>query len=300
MRLDAVSIFVKVVELKSLTAASDLLALPKSTISRRLAGLEKHLGVKLLHRTTRRMVLTEAGVSYYESCLKAVELIENANRAIREASEEPCGRLVVTAPHLFGTSFLMPVVKDYMQQYPKVEVTMELSQEPLDIVARKIDVAVRVGTINDPSLVARKVGMGGAKYYASPEYVSARGMPRSPSELATHDCIVQDTDQGPHRWPFVSSEGSVSVVVNSRLRINNFAMCYEAMLAGLGISRIPSFFAARDLALGRLVCVLEEWTPKPAPVSVVYSSRSHLVKRVRLFVELALDHLPSLLKQTLG
>jgi len=299
LRLDAVSIFVKVVELKSITAASNLLELPKSTISRRLTDLENHLGVKLLHRTTRRMVLTEAGISYYENCLKAVELIENANRTIRETSEEPCGRLVVTAPHLFGTSFLMPVVKDYMQQYPKVEVTLELSQETLDIVARRIDVAVRMGTINDPSLIARKIGMGGAKYYASPEYVSARGIPRSPAELALHDCIVQDTDQGPHRWPFVSSEGSASVVVNSRLRINNFPMCYDAVLAGLGISRIPSFFAARDLALGRLVTVLDEWTPKPASVSVVYSSRAHLVKRVRLFVELVLTHLPPLLKQAL-
>ena len=297
MRLDGLSIFVKVVEMKSLTAASNQLALPKSTISRKLAELENHLGVKLLHRTTRRMVLTEAGVTYYERCLKALALIEEANQTIRETSEEPCGRLAITAPHLFGVSFLTPVLKEYMQRYPKVAVTLELSQEPLDLVARGIDVALRIGAINDPALIARKVGLGVAKYYASPEYVRARGMPQSPYELDSHDCIVQETDEGVSRWPFMSPESSFTVAINGRLRVNNFTMCYKSLLAGRGIARIPSFFAAQDVALGRLVCVLPEWTPEPAPISVVYSSKPHLLKRVRLFVDLALERLPSLLKQ---
>ena len=180
MRLDDLMIFVKVVETKSFTAASSAIDLPKSTLSRRLADLEKLLGVQLLHRTTRRLVLTEAGAAYYEHCVQVLATIEDANRRISEANELPQGTLRITAPQLFGETYISPLLPEYMNAYPKVQVVVKLSQSKIDLVAEGIDIAIRIGVLESSSLVAKKLTTGTNCYCVSPEYLRTHSRPESP------------------------------------------------------------------------------------------------------------------------
>jgi DNA-binding transcriptional LysR family regulator len=258
MRLEDMRLFARVAEAGSFTAAARLLGMPKQTVSRRIAELEGALDAQLLHRTTRRLHLTELGAAYAQRCSEIVRLADEANRAVTEARQTPAGVLRVTADPVFGEAFLSGLVVEYARRFPAVEVEVLLTRRHVDLVEEGFEVAFRVGRVDDPALTATSLGPARVRYCASPAYLKRHGRPATPEELARHACIAVVSDGAPVRWPFRGDAGLRLVPVAGRLRFNSFAMAHAAALAGLGIAIFPEFACADDLRHRRLSAVLDD------------------------------------------
>lgn len=290
MRLDDMQVFAKVVEAGSFTGAGRLLGLPKSTVSRRVAELEGTLGVRLLERTTRRLRLTEVGDTYHAACLRVMAEAEAARQAVVETRRAPHGVLRITAPQVFGEAFLTPVIAAFLAQWPAVEVDVVLTDKVLDLVATRIDLAIRSGEMPDSSFIARKLGNADSICCASPAYLAARGLPQVPTDLEDHDCLMLRLGNQKPRWTFTGPEGEISVLVEGRFRVNSFPMVHQATLAGLGVARMPTFLCAEDLRAGRLVPLLDGYGSSAGSLFAVFPSSRHLSPKVRAFLDLLFEH----------
>jgi DNA-binding transcriptional LysR family regulator len=291
MDLDNLRLFAKVAELRSFTAASRALGVPKQTLSRRIAELEVALDVQLIHRTTRSLHLTEVGAAYAQHCREIVRLSEKAHRAVTDAKTEASGLLRVTADPLFGEHFLKDVLVDYAVRCPNVDVQVMLTQRRVDLLAEGIDVAIRIGHVDDAALTATRLGPARVRYCASAGYIERRGEPKTPEELVDHDCILMPVDDGPPRWPFRGDSGPVLLQVNGRMVVNSFDIAYAAMRAGLGVAMVPEFFCRQDVAEGRVVPVLDGHAPDGGAVWLVHPTHRYLVPRVRVFVDMVVSRL---------
>jgi DNA-binding transcriptional LysR family regulator len=286
IRLEEMRLFASVAETKSFTGAAQRLGIPKQTISRRLAGLERALGVDLMHRTTRRLTLTDAGAAYAERCTEIVRLAEEANRAVSDVNEVPRGALRVTADPVFGDAFVTGLVTDYATRWPETRVDVVLTRRRVDLVEERFDVAFRIGQLDEAALSSVALGAARVRFCASPAYVARRGAPSRADEFAHHDCIVV-SDGGPARWPVPGGRAPKLVPVSARLSFTSFAMARAAALAGLGIALFPEFACADDLRHKRLVPVLGARTIDVGSVLLVYPAHRFLPARVRAFVDLA-------------
>jgi DNA-binding transcriptional LysR family regulator len=291
MRLEDMRLYAKVAEARSFTAAARALGLPKQTLSRRVAALEEALGVRLLHRTTRRLHLTEVGAAYANRCAEVVRLADEANRSVTDAGESPKGTLRVTADPVFGDAFLGDVIVQFARRWPEVQVEVVLTRRRVDLIEEGFDVAFRVGRVDDAALSATQLGPARIRYCASPRYVARRGQPRSPEDLADHDCILVVTEGGPVRWPFQAGKRDLLVPVTGRLRFNSFALAHAAALAGLGIAIFPEFACADDIRRKRLVPVLEDWVGDVGGVWLVHPAHRYLTARIRAFADLVGERL---------
>ncbi|HEX5749976.1 MAG TPA: LysR family transcriptional regulator [Archangium sp.] len=290
--LDDMAVFAAVVEARGITPAARRLGLPKSTVSRRVSGLEARLGVPLLHRTTRQLRLTETGERYYEGCTRVVAEARGTEEALREAQAVPRGPLRVSAtPHL--AELLAPVVAPYVARYPGVEVEVHASWGRVDLLAQGFDLALRVGPLADSSLLSRTLGAARTVYCASPTYLRARGAPRAPRELRAHACITLSDGEPSVSWPFVGAKGREVVPVSGPLRANTFPLVLHAVLAGLGIGRFPSPSVARELEAGRLVEVLSAYKPPSVPIHAVYPGSRRGSPKVQAFIEALMAHMQS-------
>jgi DNA-binding transcriptional LysR family regulator len=286
IRIEDMRLFAKVAEAKSFTKAARELGVPKQTLSRRVAELERALGVQLLHRTTRRLVLADAGAAYAQRCAEIARIADEANRAVTASPDVPRGTLRVTADPLFGETFLSDLVVEYARTYPEVDVELVLTRRRVDLVEEGFDVAFRIGQVDDPSLSGFRLGPARVRYCASRAYLARRGAPKKPADLKDHDCLVAH-DGGPVRWPFRGRRGVAMIPVTGRLRTTSFAVTRAAALAGLGIAIFPAFACAEDVRKKRLVPVLEAWLVDVGSVWLVHPARRFLAARVKTFVELA-------------
>ncbi|MEW5848067.1 MAG: LysR family transcriptional regulator [Myxococcota bacterium] len=284
-------LFARVAEARSFTGAARQLGIPKQTLSRRIAELEEALDVQLIHRTTRKLHLTDVGAAYAERCAELVRLAEEANRAVTDTRQAPRGVLRVTADPVFGEAFVTGLVVEYAQRWPQVQVDVMLTRRHVDLVEEGFDVAFRIGRADDPALTATALGPARVRYCASPRYLARRGTPTSPEDLSRHECLPLVTDGTPQRWPFRGPKGPVLLPVPARLRFTSFAMAHAAALAGLGIAIFPEFACADDLRQGRLVPVLEDFVVDVGAVLLVHPTARYLTARVRTFVELAQERL---------
>jgi DNA-binding transcriptional LysR family regulator len=285
--LDDMGIFLSIVETGSFTTAAKRLGLRKSTVSRRLSALEERLGIKLLHRTTRQLRLTDAGERYHARCVKVVAEARAAEDELREEHDEPRGTLRMSATPPLADLLLPLVLYPYMARYPQVKVEVVTSWNLVDMVAQGFDLALRVGPLADSSLNARALGSARVAYCASPAYVRAHGVPRSPRELDQHTCVVISEGQERVHWPFLGPQGRVvRVPVEARLRVNQFSLAYRAVLEGLGLGRFPQPLAAEDLEAGRLVEVLTEHLPPSFPVFALYPGSRRASPRVHAFLQM--------------
>lgn len=291
MKLEDMRLFAKVAEAKSFTGAARLLGVPKQTLSRRVAELEQALDVQLLHRTTRRLHLTDVGAAYAERCVEIVRLAEDANRAVTDTRQVPRGVLRVTADPVFGEAFVAGLVVEYASRWLEVHVDVVLTRRRVDLVEEGFDVAFRVGRVEDPALTATSLGPARVRYCASPAYLARRGTPASPEDLRAHECLAVVSEGTPVRWPFRGRKGVTLVPVSGRLRFNNFVMAHAAALGGLGIAIFPEFACADDLRRGRLVSVLDDSVMDVGAVWLVHPTARYLTARVRAFVALALERL---------
>jgi DNA-binding transcriptional LysR family regulator len=289
IKLEDMRLFAKVAEQKSFTAAAKVLEVPKQTLSRRVAELERALGVQLLRRTTRRLHLTSVGAAYFERCADIVRAAEEANRAVADTDEQPRGTLRITADPTFGEAFLTDLVVEYARRWPEVRLDVVLTRRRTDLIEEGFDVAFRVGKLDDPALTGFSLGPARVRYCASPEYIVRRGTPRVPHELARHDCIVVGGAGSPARWPFPGkSKGDVKLVpVDGKLTFSSFAMAKAAALEGLGVTIFPEFACAREIQAKRLVAVLDAQRVEVGSVWLVHAAGRFLPARARAFVALA-------------
>ena len=286
IRLEDMKLFARVAEAKSFTAAARILGMPKQTVSRRVAELERALGVQLLHRTTRRLHLSDAGAAYAERCAEVVRIAADANRAVADTQQVPRGRLRVTADPVFGEAFLPDLVFEFARQWPEIEIDVVLTRRRVDLVEEGFDVAFRVGHVDDASLSGFNLGPARVRYCASPSYIARRGAPETPDDLKSHDCILVSSVAGPVRWPFRGSKGATMVPVSGRFQFSSHAMARDAALAGLGIAIFPEFACAQDVRRKRLVAVLEDRGVDVGAVWLIHAARRFLPARVRAFAEL--------------
>jgi DNA-binding transcriptional LysR family regulator len=237
--LNDIVVFTRVVETGSFTAAARLLATPKTTVSRRVAALEREVGVRLLQRTTRSLSLTDAGRSYYEQTSQALRSLEEANLRLSEARSEPLGTIRISAPVGFGAYFLNATVVDFLAMYPKTKVELRLTDERLNLVEDGIDLAFRTGVLEDSTLIARKLGATHRLFCASPGYLARRGAPKLPADLARHDCVIAGSSVASINWVLDGPNGHETVTVAGRFAANEMQSVVAATLAGFGIAQLP-------------------------------------------------------------
>jgi DNA-binding transcriptional LysR family regulator len=290
--LNDIMVFARVARERSFTKAAQALGMPKSTVSERVARLEARLGVRLLERTTRSLRLTASGSAYFAHVSRIAQELEDADAAVTAAHTTARGLLRVGSPLLFAQVFLADVVSEYFTRFPEVQVELVVADRAFDLIAEELDVAVHVLGAMDSQVVARKLGIGERHCVASPAYLAARGAPNDPSDLAEHDCLVS----GPTRqvtWSFDRDGGTHAVAVVARYAVSSVELVHRAALDGHGIAVLPSFLCANDLAAGKLARVLDGWSPGEVSVHLVYPSHRHLSARVRAFVDLVVERLPS-------
>lgn len=287
-RLDAMSVFTAVVDGGSLSAAGRRLNVPLATVSRKLADLEAHLKTRLITRSTRKLELTDAGRDYLEACRQILEQVDEAERAASGAYARVKGRLVVAAPIVFGRVHVVPVVAAFLEAHPEVDIQLRLGDRNVNLIEEHVDVALRIGTLPDSSLVATPVGSIRRVVCASPAYLERHGTPASPGELAAHRCITFDGLDGSTAWVFAGADGQKQPArVRSRLSVSTADAAIAAAVLGLGVTRVLSYQVADALQDGRLVRLLAEHEPPAVPASLIYPGQGRLPMKTRAFIDLA-------------
>ena len=289
--LNDVAIFVQVVRCGSFAEAARRLGVPPNTLSRRVQQLEAQLGTRLMQRSTRHLTLTSAGQVFLERCSGAVEGLMDAGEELLAVNQEPSGLVRVAAPADFFDFFAMEWLTEFLAAHPKVRVDFVLSDGRADLIADRIDVALRGGILEDSSLFARKVlDAGNDGLVASPAYVARQGVPDTLQDLADHDCLVFSHPSGKATWRVTGPDGAqAEVQVAGRFSGNTAQALRKAALAGLGIALLPSTLTQRDLRAGLLVPVLPEYRRQGHGVHMVYPSRRYLPLAVSAFMELVIS-----------
>ncbi len=283
-RFKAMQTFVQIAEQGSLTRAADALGTSLPAVVRALAALEAHLGVRLFHRTTRRLSLTEEGRHYLPSAREVLLAADAADLALKAEAREPAGQLTLTAPVLFGHMYVAPAVTRFMQRHDKVRCSVLLYDRTVNLLEEGIDVGIRIGALQDSSLVAQTLGTIRRVVAASPDYLARHGTPRHPRDLAGAPS-VRGRLEAPTAWVFHDRGKTVSVTPVNRLEFNHLAPAVEACAAGMGFGSFFSYQVLPHVAQGRLKLVLEAFEPPPRPVSVIYPTARLLPARTRAFID---------------
>ena len=298
-RLAAINVFVAIAEAGSLSAAGRRLGMPLSTVSRYLAALEDQVGVRLITRTTRELALTEPGRHYLQSCRRIVAELEAAELRLAGEHQEPQGELAVTAPVVFGRLHVQPVVVEFLRMFPRVTARLLLVDRTVDLIEEGLDVSVRIGALPDSSLIAARVGSIRHITCASPAYLASRGRPSSPQELRNHDCISFTALSPVEQWSFAGPKPQ-RVNLHPRLTVNTAEAAIDAAVAGLGITRVLSYQAARPVADGSLRLILENFEPEEMPVNILHREDRLPQAKVESFIAFAVPRLRKALKPSGG
>jgi DNA-binding transcriptional LysR family regulator len=289
--LNDIVVFARVVEAGSFTAAARLLGMPKTTVSRRIAALEREVGVRLVQRTTRSLNMTDAGRLYYEQSSQALRTIEDANLRLAEARAEPSGTIRISAPVGFSGHFLTSAVFDFLAAYPKTKVELQLTDDTLNLIENRIDLAFRTGTLPDSTLIARKLGSTHRVLCASPDYLARRGVPVTSVDFARHHCVIAGPSTGSAHWVLDGPRGQETVAVSGRFAANEMQAVIAAAIAGYGIAQLPYQVAEAFVRGGRLRRVLGDYTTPVGGLYAVYPSSRHVSPSVTEFIELAAERL---------
>ncbi|MBH9576981.1 LysR family transcriptional regulator [Inhella sp. 1Y17] len=287
-KFSAMRAFVRVVEAGSFTRAAEALGVPKAQVTRQVQALEQELRTLLLNRTTRRVTATAEGAAYYERAVSVLDDVEELESSLSHAKAHPRGRLRVDVPSPAATLVLLPALHEFCAQYPDIQIDLGISDRVVDLVAERVDCAIRGGTITDPSLIARRLGEIRRVACASPEYLRRHGMPQHPSDLEdeTHR-VISYFAHGSERLTYVMERGKERVEVHpkSGIAVNDSSAMLAAGLAGLGIARTGAFMAAPYVAAGSLQIVLPEWSAGVSPLYLVYPPNRHVPARLRVFID---------------
>lgn len=284
--LDGIAVFVKVVQAGSFSQAAKLLNMPNSTVSAKVAALEKRLGVTLLQRTTRSLHPTEAGEVYFRRCLAALEELQVAENELVTERGETKGVLRLTAPVELGRSVLPPVLDVLMNRHPAIAIDLVITSRLTDLVAENIDVAVRAGPLKDSGLIARRFVLGQFGLWASPGYLKKNSVPRNPHELKGHDCLRFTPFTG-RKLQLSNGRERAQVTLAGRIVADDFETLRALAVLGWGIALLPSFLCAEEVKERKLVAVLPNWRGESVSISVVYPAQRFVSPKIRAFITAA-------------
>ena len=278
-------LFVRVAELGSFAGAAQQLGVARSVVTRQIAGLEAHLGVKLMARSTRRLTLTSAGTAYLEKCRVILNLVEAAEIGVAEERQTPRGNIRISLPLSFGLKRLAPLLLDFSQRYPEVALDMDYSDRRVNLIEEGIDLSIRVTRRLDAGDVARRIGTSRMRVLASPDYLSRHGQPAHPAELAHHVCLGYTNAGAATTWQFVVDGQLESFPIRSRINANNGDVLTEAAAQGLGIACQPDFIAGSFIAAGRVVEILVDYPGPELGIYAMLPSNRHIPHRVRVLMD---------------
>jgi DNA-binding transcriptional LysR family regulator len=284
-KLREIECFIAVAELGSFVKAADALNVSKAAVSRTILELEARLGARLMQRTTRRLSLTEAGSLYLERCKHIVSALEDADQMLTVGNTDPTGLLRINVPQTFGVLHLVNVWPCLLRRYPGIKLDITLSDRIVDIIEEGYDLAIRIARLPNSSLIYRKLASTRIVVCASPEYLEKHGTPRHPDDLKDHMVMGYSYSADKDEWHFEGPEGAVSVKTNVRMHANNGDTCVAAALAGIGITRQPTFMLSEYIRSGKLVPILPGYMSAELGIYAVYPSRTHLPAKVRATID---------------
>ncbi len=285
--LTLLRLFVQVVDQGSFSAVARHTHATPSSVSRQISRLEEGLGTRLLQRTTRQQVLTEAGRVYLQHARQIIEDVEAAQRAVSDLGHAPSGILRVTAEADLALALLNPILPEFLELYPDLRVQLHTSAAMEDLIGRGIDVAIRVGHLSDSALIAKPLTQSRSLLVASPEYLKANDRPKHPEDLPHLSCLSFRVDTDQPKWQFKTGDTVLTVPVSGRMQASSLVLLKEAAKSGFGIAMLPTWIIHDDLDSGRLVRVLPDFQLEPptTPISAVYPSKRNLANKVRVFVD---------------
>ena len=288
-KLAGIETFIAVADCRSFSAAAEQLRMSKAMVSKHVQQLEQALGTRLFARTTRHLQLTEAGTAYLAGCRDILATLEALEREVGQFSDRPHGLLKVLAPTSFGSFQLPPVIAEYAQRYPEVQVQLNLSDRPVGLMEEGVDVALQIGVLADSSLVARRIAEVQLRVCGAPAYFAKHGAPRHPPDLAQHNCLRYSQGQRKGLWLFCAQGEEITLRVHGDFEATTGDAVRIAALGGLGLVQLPGYMVGEDIAAGRLTTVLDDYAPTPVPLFAVYAHRE-LSATVREFVDLLAAH----------
>lgn len=290
--LNDMALFVEVVKAKSFRGAAAIMGMPNSTLSRRISGLEKAIGLRLLHRTTRKVELTEAGQLYFERSKRIVDEARLAHEQLGEMLAQPSGVLRASLPEGFATIFLAPLVAEFSRRYPGISFEFDLTPRLADLVTEPVDVAIRMGEPANSNLIARLLARLPRHLYASPRYLELAGEPEHPDELSRYECLRLRTAKG-STWTLIQPGQTVQIAVGGRFLVNSVGMIQRLATLDMGIAVLAEGIVADDIASGRLRRVLPQWQADPVSVYAMTETRL-LPAKTQRFIDFLREHLAAL------
>ena len=290
-RLAAMNMFVRVVETGSFSNVAKEMNSTQPTISKNIAELESWLGAKLLNRSTRSLRLTDTGTDYYERCVAILQDVEEAEQVVGKLQTQPKGRVRVSTVVAFGRLHIVPRLSQFFDLYPDIKVDIRLNDNVVDLVEEGVDVAFRMGTLEDSTLIAKKLCFSPIVTVASPEYLKNKGIPQHPRELRDHDYVSYSDGAARREAAFQDHGEPFFVRTDGSITTNNTEAFRAALLCGLGISRTPRWLVGDAIANGELVTILESYQPDPLDIYAVYPPGRHLPSKVRCFIDFFAEQL---------
>lgn len=284
-RLDVMRLFVRVVETASFSRAAKVEGVVQPTVSKHIAALEARLGAQLLRRTSRGLSMTEAGEAFYEATIRLLDEVEEIETRVGRGQLAPSGRIRVAMSAGFGRMHILPKLPQFFEEFPDVTVETDISDHYVNLIENRIDVAIRIGSLSDSSLVARKIGSGETALLATPAYLSRKGMPKTPADLADHECVTFMSGGSARQWEFMGPEGKVIIDPVGPVRTSDAEHIRVGVLSGLGLAQGPAWLFAEELESGAIVRVLSEYAPERHPIYAVSPSGRLQSSKVKVFVD---------------
>ena len=291
-RLQAMHLFVRVAELSSFSAVAQQIGLARSAVTRQIAALEQHLGIKLMVRSTRRLMLTSAGAAYLEKCRVILNLVEAAETGVAEERQTPRGMIRISLPLTYGLMRVAPILLDFARRYPEVQLDMDYTDRRVNLIEEAIDLSVRITSRLGATEIARRIGSSQLQAVASPAYLAEHGMPRHPSELIHHECLSYTTTaESKQTWSFDVDGVLTAYPIRARIHSNNGEALNDAVERGLGIALQPDFIIERSLQSGKVVTILTEFPLPELGIYAMLPSNRQVPYRVRVLMDFLADQL---------
>lgn len=292
-QLDCMRIFVRAAEVGSFSAVALEMELSQGTVSKRIASLETHLGVRLIARSSRTQSLTEAGLAYYQRCQTILSELDEADSTAKGLHATPSGTLRLSAPVVLGRLLLAPHLPDFLADYPQLKLDLLLSDDFIDLYGRGVDLAIRAQVLENSELVARPLLSNPMRLVASPEYLERHGTPSEPDDLSAHNCIIYSFDEKVNIWRFQKGDELVSVSVSGNFRCDNGDLIVSAVEAGTGLAILPVWMVNDALKTGKMIEVMPTCKPPPLPIHAVYPKSRHTPLKVRVLVDFLQERMSS-------
>ena len=292
-RLDAIKLFVRVVECGSFSAAAREAGIGQPAVSKQIASLEEHLGAQLVQRTSRNIKITQAGRTFYESATRLVDDLEAAEALVGTKQTSPSGLVRMSTAPVFGRLYVVPLLQRFLAQFPDVSVELSASERHTDLIAEGLDLAIRHGQMADSSLIARTIASSRSVTVATPAYFRERGEPKRPSDLGGHACVAYAPMRETRSWSFKGSDGTPGVHHPiGCFRTADAELVRAAVVAGLGIAQAPGWLFAKEIESGAVLTVLEAFQPDSSPISLVHPAGRRVAAKVRVLMDFLAEELP--------